>query len=39
MTEAPYMLQAITVRPPQTPGQTEIIAASASGVDLLGQTV
>lgn len=38
-TGSPGTLQAITVRPPQTPGQTEILAASTSGVDLLGQTV
>ncbi len=31
-------LDTITVTPPQTPGQTEILAASTSGVDLLGQT-
>ena len=32
-------LQSITVAPPDTPGQTEILAASANGIDLLGQTV
>jgi hypothetical protein len=32
-------LQTITVAPPQTPGQTEIVAASTTGIDLLGQTV
>jgi hypothetical protein len=32
-------LRAITVAPPDTPGQTEILAASTSGIDLLGQTV
>ena len=32
-------LRAITVAPPPTPGQTEILAASNSGIDLLGQIV
>lgn len=32
-------LQTITVAPPQTPGQTRILAASTTGIDLLGQTV
>lgn len=32
-------LQTITVAPPQTPGQTEILAASTTGIDLLQQTV
>lgn len=32
-------LDTITVTPPQTPGQTEILAASSGGVDLLGQAV
>jgi len=32
-------LQTITVAPPQTPDQTEIVAASTAGIDLLGQTV
>jgi hypothetical protein len=32
-------LQTITVAPPQTPGQTRILAASNAGIDLLGQTV
>lgn len=38
-TESRSTLDTITVTPPQTPGQTEILAASTSGVDLLGQTV
>jgi hypothetical protein len=38
-TGSPTTLDTITLAPPQTPGQTEILAASASGVDLLGQTV
>lgn len=33
------ILQTITVAPPQTPGQTEILAASTTGIDLLGQAV
>lgn len=32
-------LNTVTLDPPQTPGQTAILAASASGIDLLGQTV
>ncbi len=32
-------LNQITVDPPQTPGQTEILAASSSGLNLLGQVV
>lgn len=32
-------LKAITVDPPHTPGQTEILAASTSGIALLGQVV
>jgi hypothetical protein len=38
-TDSPATLQAITVDPPQAPGQTEILAASAAGIDLLGQVV
>jgi hypothetical protein len=38
-TGSPFTLRAITVDPPQTSGQTEILAASTSGIDLLGQTV
>ena len=38
-TGSPTMLDTITLTPPQTPGQTEIVAASTSGIDLLGQTV
>lgn len=32
-------LNAVTLNPPQTPGQTAILAASSTGIDLLGQTV
>lgn len=32
-------LNQITVDPPRTPGQTEILAASSSGLNLLGQVV
>lgn len=38
-TGSPATLNTITVDPPTTPGRTEILAASTSGVDLLGQTV
>lgn len=38
-TGGSFNLRAITVAPPHTPGQTEIVAASTSGIDLLGQTV
>ena len=37
-TGSPTTLDTITLAPPQTPSQTEIIAASASGIDLVGQT-
>jgi hypothetical protein len=32
-------LRSITVDPPHTPGQTRILAASTTGIDLVGQTV
>ncbi len=32
-------LRAITLAPPRTPGQTAILAATTTGIDLLGQTV
>ena len=32
-------VQTITVTPPQTPGQTGIVAAATTGIDLLSQTV
>jgi hypothetical protein len=38
-TGSPSTLRAITVDAPHTPGQTEILAASTTGIDLLGQTV
>jgi hypothetical protein len=38
-TGSPATLDTITVNPPQTPGQTEILAASTKGIDLLGQVV
>jgi hypothetical protein len=38
-TGSPSTLKAITLDSPQTPGQTEILAASTTGIDLLGQTV
>ena len=38
-TGSPTTLDTITLAPPQTAGQTEILAASTSGIDLLGQTV
>ena len=38
-TGSPSTLRAITVDPPRTSGETEILAASITGIDLLGQTV
>jgi hypothetical protein len=38
-TGSPATLNTITVDPPHTSGQTEILAASTSGLDLLGQVV
>ncbi len=38
-TGSPATLRAITLAPPHTLGQTRIVAASTTGIDLLGQTV
>jgi hypothetical protein len=38
-TESPATLNQITTNPPQAPGQTEILAASSTGFDLLAQLV
>lgn len=38
-TQSPATLNKITTDPPQTPGQTEILAASSTGIDLLAQVV
>lgn len=38
-TQSPTTLNQITTTPPQTPGQTEILAASSTGFDLLAQVV